>query len=409
MSRVLTLKKQYRDLVGEAKAIRDKYTNTAENMSDEEATTFDSIMEKADRVWSEVEREEKAEKAFKIVDDAEEHVHGSGDPDEAKAKKIVSLQKKTFDAFLRDGYSDPEYISKQIELKTLQADLDTSGGYLVAPQLFVQQLLKAVDDQVMIRQYATVYPLGANESLGVPSLDTDLNDADWTTELATGSQDDSTRFGKRELRPHPFAKRIKVSNKLLRSALMDPEAHVRERMAYKFGITEEKGFMTGNGAERPLGLFTASAQGISTGRDVTIGTTTAVTADGFIDVLHGLKPQYWNRSRWIMHRDVLKQVRKLKDGNGQYLWQAGLAGGTPNTILDRPYMISEFAPNTLTTGQYVALIGDFSFYWIVDALGLTVQRVVELYAEQNATGFIGRAEADGMPVLEEAFSRGKLA
>lgn len=409
MSRVTTLKKNYRDIVGEAKAIRDKYTNTADNMTEEEASAFDALMEKADRLWAEVEREERAEKSFKMVEEAEEHVHGSGDDTETKQRKVITLQKKAFDAFLVGGASDPDYVAKQVELKVLQADLDTSGGYLVAPQAFVQQLLKAVDDQVMIRQYATVYPLGANESLGVPSLDTDLNDADWTTELATGNQDDSTRFGKRELRPHPFAKRVKISNKLLRSALMDPEAHVRERLAYKFGITEEKAFMTGNGAEKPLGLFTASAQGISTGRDVTIGTTTAVTADGFIDVLHGLKPQYWGRSRWLMHRDVLKQVRKLKDGNGQYLWQAGLAGGTPNTILDRPYMISEFAPNTLTNGQYVALIGDFTFYWIVDALGLTVQRVVELYAESNATGFIGRAECDGMPVLEEAFSRGKLA
>jgi HK97 family phage major capsid protein len=71
--------------------------------------------------------------------------------------------------------------------------------------------------------------------------------------------------------------------------------------------------------------------------------------------------------------------------------------------------MSEYAPNTFTTGLYVGLIGDWSQYWIVDALDLTIQRLVELYAETNQTGFIGRMETDGAPVLAEAFARVKLA
>ncbi len=67
--------------------------------------------------------------------------------------------------------------------------------------------------------------------------------------------------------------------------------------------------------------------------------------------------------------------------------------------------MSEYVPNTFTTGQYVGLLGDMSFYWIADAIELQIQRLVELYAEQNQTGFIGRLESDAMPVLEEAFSR----
>ena len=71
--------------------------------------------------------------------------------------------------------------------------------------------------------------------------------------------------------------------------------------------------------------------------------------------------------------------------------------------------MSEYAPNTFTTGLYVGLLGDFSHYWIADALEMTVQRLVELYAGTNQTGFIGRLETDGAPVLEEAFARVKLA
>jgi len=74
-----------------------------------------------------------------------------------------------------------------------------------------------------------------------------------------------------------------------------------------------------------------------------------------------------------------------------------------------PISMSEYAPSTLTTGLYVGILGDFSNYWIADALDMQVQRLVELYAEANQVGFIGRLETDGMPVLEEAFSRVKLA
>ncbi len=70
---------------------------------------------------------------------------------------------------------------------------------------------------------------------------------------------------------------------------------------------------------------------------------------------------------------------------------------------------SEYAPNTFTTGLYVGLLGDLSYYWIADALSMTVQRLEELYAATNQVGFIGRLETDGMPVLEEAFVRVKLA
>ena len=73
------------------------------------------------------------------------------------------------------------------------------------------------------------------------------------------------------------------------------------------------------------------------------------------------------------------------------------------------FFMSEYVPNTFTTGKYVGILGDFSFYWIVDALNLEVQRLDELYAATNQIGFIGRMETDGMPVLEEAFVRVALA
>ena len=100
---------------------------------------------------------------------------------------------------------------------------------------------------------------------------------------------------------------------------------------------------------------------------------------------------------------------RLKDGNGQYLIREGIASDGGDMLLDLPMFESEYAPNTFTTGQYVGILGDFSRYWIADSMDMRVQRLVELYAETNQVGFIGRREVDGMPVLEEAFVRVTLA
>jgi HK97 family phage major capsid protein len=83
--------------------------------------------------------------------------------------------------------------------------------------------------------------------------------------------------------------------------------------------------------------------------------------------------------------------------------------GEPDTLLGLPTSMSQYAPNTMTTGQYVGILGDFSFYWIADALNMEMQRLVELYSQTRQIGLHAWLETDGMPVLEEAFVRVKLA
>lgn len=396
-------------LVKEARDILDKTEKEKRNLLAEEETKYNSILAKVDEISKKVEREERqlVLETEMAKSGAEPHKPDPGQEPQARVlPRATPEYRAAFNKFLRGG---KEVLGIE-EMRALQADSDTLGGYLVTPQQFVADLLKAVDDAVVIRSLATINRIERAESLGVPALDTDVSDADWTSELATGSEDTAMKVGKRELRPHPLAKRIKVSQKLLRTSVLDVEALVRNRLAYKFGVSQEKAFMTGDGAEKPLGIFTASANGISTARDISTGnTTTSIQFDGLHEAKYGLKGQYWNKARWIFHRDALKQVAKLKDGEGQYIWRESVRVGEPDRLLNLPYHMSEFAPNTFTTGKYVGILGDFSFYWIADALDMQVQRLVELYAEANQVGFIGRLETDGMPVLEEAFARVKLA
>lgn len=391
----------------QAKALNEKALAEKRDFTAEEQASYDKMMADMDSKMKQVDRLEAALK----TDEEMKASNGSqfrqppATGAAGKANPRASDEyRANFERFLVNGASS---LSSDV-VRAMAADPDAEGGFLVTPEQFATELLKEVDNMVFIRQFATPNPLTQAKSLGVVTLDTDVDDADWTTELRTGNETDLT-LGKRELRPHPLAKRTKVSNTLLRLTAGGAESLVRSRLAYKLGITQEKAYMYGNGNQKPLGIFVASDDGIPASRDVVgANTQTAIKADTLIDALYSLKGPYQANARWGFHRDVVKEIRKLKNGDGVYLWAPGIAGGQPDTILAKPFFQSEYAPNTLTAGQYVGIIGDFRYYWYVDALNMAIQRLVELYAETNQTGFILRYEGDGQPVMGEAFTRIKM-
>lgn len=395
-------------MIADARALLDTATTEKRSMTDEENASYDTLFSEADGLRSNIDREERQREAERelaegLEHDEERHAAAGGDSGEARGRTDTVLA--SFRSWLTDGGAG-EAVR---EFRDLSAGVNVEGGYMVTPETFVNQLIKAMDDAVIIRAMANVIPMSNAASIGIPSLDADPGDADWTTELSTGSNDDDMRFGKRVMQPHPMAKRIKVSQQLLRTSALPAEAIVLQRLAYKFGVTQEKAYMIGDGSLKPLGLFAASNDGIPTSRDVSENNTgTAITGDGLINAKYSLKAGYWQGANWLFHRDVVKEIAKLKGSDGQYMWRESVRDGEPDTLLGRPIRMSEFAPNTMTTGQYVGMLGDFSHYWILDSLNMQIQRLTELYAETNQIGFIGRYEGDGAPVLAEAFARIKL-
>ncbi len=374
------------------------------SLSEDDQKVYDKYFSEQEDLGNQIKREEGLATLEKDTIAADLK---NGDLDKPKKPESEEdLAMRAFRSALMNGvHSVPPDL-----MNALSFDDDSAGGYLSAPQQFVEQLIKAVDDQVFIRNKATKFTLTGAHSLGAPALDNDPADSDWTSEIGTVSEDSTMSFGKRELVPHMLTKLVKSSMKLLNNSAMPAEQIIMDRLAYKFGITQEKAFLTGSGASQPLGLFTASANGISTGRDASTGnSTTAITFDGLKEAFYSVKGQYQMSGEWLFHRDAVKQISKLKDGEGQYLWQQAVRDGDHDRLLGRAVNISEYAPNTFTTGLYVGMYGDFSHYWIVDSLAMTVQRLNELYAANNQIGFIGRLESDGAPVLEEAFARVTLA
>lgn len=393
------------ELVIQARGIVDLADKEKRSMTDEEQVTYDKILEDVGNISVEIDREQKLLAVEANLSKASEvdgiiKLDGKKKPDEEEFKT------EAFRKFIRSGIS----VLNADEKKALSAGVDEEGGYTIPPEEFMVKLLKDVDDLVYMRSVATKYPLKKAASLGVPTLEADPADADWTTELKTGEEDDAMKFGKREFAPSPFAKRIKISKTLLNKSALPIENIVRQKLAYKFAITEEKAYMTGNGTGQPLGIFVASNDGIPASRDISEdNTATAITFDGLINAKYALKEAYLARATWLFHREALKQIAKLKDADKRYIWEQSVQVGQPDRLLGRPFYMSEFAPSTFKAGQYVGIIGDYSFYWIIDALDMQLVRLVELYAETNQIGYIARKEGDGTPVMPSAFARVQLA
>lgn len=328
---------------------------------------------------------------------------------------IRAYREQTKGVYASDEYRDAfrkAMVDGHCEHRALQADKDVYGGFMVTPEQFVAQLIQKKANNVFVRRLGTVFAVPNAASLGFPALDTDMGNPTWTGEILTGSEDSSMDFDKRELNPHPLARRIKVSKKLVRVSVLNVDNIINDQMAKVFGYVEENAFLNGTGANQPLGVFTNSASGINTDRNVSTGNAqTNIGADGLIEAKYTIKEQYRNAPTvaWLFHRDAIKRIRKLKDGAGDYLWRQGITADKPDTILDLPYYESEYAPNTFTTTLMVGIVGDWSYYWIADALNMQIQVLTELYAATNQNGYIGRQEVDGMPVLSEAFARVVLA
>jgi HK97 family phage major capsid protein len=310
----------------------------------------------------------------------------------------------------------PESRDEQREVEYLQRALSMDGGtdgggHLVLPTSVQKNVITKMKDDLFILARADVITVPDASAVSWPALDHDPGDSslDFTSELRTGSEDSTMDFNARQLAPRPLARRIKISKKLLRAAGIDVVALVEDRLRYVFGTVLEHNFLNGLGTNSPLGIFTTSTHGIGADRDVsTDNTATQIKADNLIECAYTLKAQYLKRASWVFHRNAMKQIRKLRDGEGSYLFQPQLTEYTPAMLLGRPVDVSEYCPSTFTSGSLVGALLDWSFYKVVFALNWDVQVLTELYAEFNQNALIARMELDAMPSLAESVVRVKM-
>jgi len=398
------------NLVSKAREIASKYQPT-DVMSAEDKTQYDAIMADVGVASADIEERNATADRLAQLETAtqwEQKVsHRNISPNGNTETRKANNDKQNYDRYLRGQMSEMEY---RISATHVTADTAGAGSELAPPYEFVNQIIVAKDKLCVIRPHATVQKLTNSAQGWVPVISANPDDADWTVELGPVTTDTAMTTSKRELKPSLLSKEIDISKKELQILPSVAEV-VMSRMGYKFGVAEENGFMTGNGTNQPLGLFTASANGINTDRDVAISAVGSLvpTMDYIMALKYKVNPVYWNNAKFVAHQNFWLLVATIKDSLGRYLWQPSLQVGQPDIFAGCPALSANFAPSTYTASSYGVLFGDLSYYWIAELGQYTVQRCVELGARTNVIPFIATEYCDGMPVLSEAFARGKFA
>jgi HK97 family phage major capsid protein len=237
------------------------------------------------------------------------------------------------------------------------------------------------------------------EGVGIPSQESALSDAAWTSELANESADTAAPFGKRRLIPHPLVKRIKVSKRLLRSE-PNAERWILEAIADAMATPSESKFIQGSGAGEPQGIIGHDDVEVTTTADAT-----AVTVAEVQEWVFSLPARFHRRARILTRPEFIGYLLKLTDADGNPILK-----GFDGRLWNVPVEYSDGMPEAISTstwagtaGEVIAIIGDFRWYWIVDGDELDLARLAELYAEANEVGLQATQYSDGAPVVPAAF------
>ncbi len=276
----------------------------------------------------------------------------------------------------------------------LQIGTDSEGGYLV-PDEFERTLIESLEEENIFRQLAKVITTSSGDKK-IPVV-ASKGTASWVDEEGPIPESDDA-FTQVSIGAYKLATMIKVSEELLNDSVFNLESYIAKEFARRIGAKEEEAFFIGDGTGKPTGIFNVTG-GASLG--VTSATATAITVDEVMDLFYSLKSPYRKKAGFVMNDATVKAIRKLKDGNGQYLWQPSITAGQPDTILNRPVKTSAYVPTIAAAAKTIAF-GDFGYYWVADRQGRSFQRLNELYAATGQVGFKATQRVDGKLILAEA-------
>ena len=373
------------------KAFLDTKRGTDGLLSAEDVATYDKMEADVVNLGKEIDRLERqaaldAELNKPTADPLTNKPAGNGmDP---KSGRASDEYKKAFWNVMRA--KNPRYDV----VNALQVGTDSEGGYL-APDEFERVLIDSLEEENIFRKLARVIQTSSGDRK-IPVVTTH-GSASWLDEEELVPESDEA-FGQTSIGAFKLGTFIKVSDELLNDSVFDLQSYITTEFARRIGHKEEEAFFIGDADGKPTGIFNATG-GAQVG--VTAAGTTAVTVDEVLDLFYSLKSPYRKKAVFVMNDTTVKAIRKLKDGQGQYLWQPALTAGTPDSILNRPVYTSSYVP-TIAAGNKSLAFGDFSYYWIADRQGRSFKRLNELFATTGQVGFMATQRVDGKLILPEA-------
>ena len=389
MNQILALREKRANLWNETKAFLDSHRGEDGMVSAEDNATYEKMEADVVALGKESDRLERQAAIDREMDQptASPLVSRPVAPSAKKQGRASDEYRNAFWGMIRNRNLTPGVMND------LQIGTDTEGGYLV-PDEFEHTLVQGLEEENVLRSLCTVIQTSSGDRK-IPIV-TAHGTASWVDEEDPIPTSDET-FGQISIGAHKVATMIKVSDELLQDSVFNLESYIAAEFARRIGAAEEEAFITGNGTGKPTGLLHAT-NGAGTGVTTTGNTP---TADEIFDLVHSIKSVYRRKAVFLLNDSTLKAIRKLKDGQGQYLWQPGLKEGQPDMLLNYRIATSPFMPE-IAAGNKVILFGDFKSYWIADRQGRSFQRLNELYAATGQVGFRATQRVDGRLVLAEA-------
>jgi HK97 family phage major capsid protein len=398
MSTILELREKQQKLVADGRALLAEIKDdTAEARVAELEGQHDAAMAEFDKLEARIKREEAAEAREAALNAADARrpaadVRAGGNVTE---KTDAEKHDAAFRSWLAGGVAnlsvEQRAFMKAVEERGQSVGSQTQGGYLV-PGTFQAELFKSLKawGPMLDPGVTRVLQTGTGATITMPTMNDTANEGSLIGENQQVALAE-VAFGTRSLDAYKYTSNVVlISDELLQDAVMDVEGIVRDAMAERIGRIANRHLTTGDGASKPNGIVTAAGTTAAAG-------AAAITFDDMINLEHSVDPAYRSdpSSAWMFNDGTLKALRKLKDLQGNYIWQpADVKGGAPATILTYKYSINQ-AVADIATGAKSVVFGAMNKYIVRAVQEFAIKRLVERYADFGQVGLIGFTRLDG--------------
>lgn len=382
----MILQQYYEDrgtLVAEARSILDSVENETDQTRITEAEQrHEAVMKKLDDLDKKIQREER-QVALETAEEERRRQNrpnrGSGSAsgvdnpeggEDRTAEQAQEEYREAFYAMLREGGDMSGLSAEQrqllrrgyVENRVQTAGTDSAGGFTVPTTLanFIVSTMKdwgPMYDPGITTELVT----SSGNAFDIPTNDDTGNTAALKTEGTDLTDDDSgdLAFGEKNLNAFVYATPwLKISFELLQDSAFNLEAFIGAKLGERLGRIANQRLTIGTGSSQPNGIVTAASIG------KTAAAAAAIAADELIDLQHSVNAAYRRSPRcgWMFADTTLASIRKLKDGQGNYLWQMGdVRVGAPDLILGKQYFVNDDVAAMAANARTV-VFGDMGAY-----------------------------------------------
>ena len=366
-----------------AKNFVDTHEDKNGNLSAEDKETYSRMEAEIEELTNSIERQQRAERREQeLSKPVNSPITGKPYKDEpqgeVKTGRASDEYKKAMLTALRSNF-------RQVS-NVLQEGVDADGGYLV-PEEYDHRLIDVLTEENIMRGIATKITTSGEHKINIAAT---KPAAAWIEEGGALSFGDAT-FDQKILDAHKLHVAIKITEELLYDNAFGLENYIITEFGKALANAEEDAFLNGDGVGKPTGIFDKTKGGES------IGTlSAALKSDDILDLIYKLKRPYRKNASFIMNDATLAQIRKLKDNNGQYLWQPSYQANEPDKILGYNIRTSAFAPTDAIA------FGDYKYYNIGDRGSRSFKQLNELFAGNGMIGYVAKERVDGLLILPEA-------